>query len=535
VPYSQQQADIACNFFEGILKHTVDDWYGKPFLLVPWQEEAIAEIFGRLDDDGSRLISTCYLEVPKKTGKTEWAAGLVLLILVLDMNPGCQVYGAAASQRQALNVFRAACKMVEQSPLLSKRLRILRGTSRIIKRSDPDSFYAAIAADGDVGDGVNPSCVVADEVHRWRTRKQLENWDVLTKGGITRRQSLTIAITTAGVQNESPLAWRLHEKTKRLMDGVAVDPSFYGRIYAADQKDDWTKEETWIKANPSLKQNGGFLDIAAIRKEYESSLSDPGGQVAFRRYFLNLWDQHGQRAIDMKDWHACAGPWPAEPWPISHDHLARFIERPCYVGIDLSMTTDMSAVAAVFPADGDVWEVVPFFWMPKENLKKAELQDGMPYTRWAEEGWIEACDGQVIDSAAVRKRLEWMFEMFQVREFDFDRFNTREMSSAMLLQDRPCVEVPQTFTGLSEGTKRLLQTVKTGKLRHGGHPVLAWNAQCLTTKADGNDLIRPVKPDREKDSARIDGLQATITAMSRAILASAAVDPYSQGARLFSI
>jgi phage terminase large subunit-like protein len=188
VPFSQQHANAAINFFEVILRHTQDEWYGKPFLLMPWQEEAVAQTFGQIDHAGNRIIQMVYAEVPKKAGKTEWAAGLALLVLVLSNEPGCQVYGAAAATRQAMNVYRAACKMVEQSPLLRKRLRILRGTNRIVKRNDADSFYAAIAADGDFGDGVNPSCVIADEVHRWKTRKQLENWDVLSNGGFTRRQ-----------------------------------------------------------------------------------------------------------------------------------------------------------------------------------------------------------------------------------------------------------------------------------------------------------------------------------------------------------
>lgn len=141
-----------------------------------------------------------------------------------------------------------------------------------MKRSDPDSFYAAIAADGDFGDGVNPSCVIADEVHRWKTRKQLESWDVLTNGGFTRRQTLTVAITTAGVQSESPLAWRLHEKTRRLNDGVILDPAFIGRIYGASVDDDPADPATWIKANLSLKENGGFLDKEKIRQQYVSHL-----------------------------------------------------------------------------------------------------------------------------------------------------------------------------------------------------------------------------------------------------------------------
>ena len=125
-----------------------------------------------------------------------------------------------------------------------RRFKVLASTHRILKRSDPNSFYAAIAADGDLTDRVNPSVTVGDVIHRWKTRKQLENFDVLSLGGITRKQTLTIAITTAGAQNESPLAWRLHEKTLRIAQGMVEDPTFYGRIYAADPKDDWTKEAT---------------------------------------------------------------------------------------------------------------------------------------------------------------------------------------------------------------------------------------------------------------------------------------------------
>ena len=124
--------------------------------MCPWEEAALCAIFGNLDESGNRVIEMAYLEVPKKSGKTEFVAGVVLLVLILTSTPGCQVYGAAAATRQALNVYRAACKMVEQSPILGRHLRIMRGTNRIVKRSDPDSFYAAIAADGDFGDGVNP-------------------------------------------------------------------------------------------------------------------------------------------------------------------------------------------------------------------------------------------------------------------------------------------------------------------------------------------------------------------------------------------
>lgn len=532
--FSQAHADVACNFFELILRHTADEWWGKPFVLAPWQDEALSQIFGQLDDQGKRRIALAYLEVPKKTGKTELAAGLVLLSLFMDPNPGCQVYGAAAATRQAMNVFRAACKMVEQAPVLGKQLRVLRGTNRIVKRKDPDSFYAAIAADGDLSDGVNPAVLVADEVHRWHTRKQLENWDVLSLGGITRRQTLAIAITTAGVQNESPLAWRLHEKTQRIRDGVVDDPAFFGRIYGAEKGDDWASESTWIKANPSLKQNGGFLDIAKLREKYQSSLSDPEAQRSFKRYYLNIWDQKENRIINLDQWERCAGDWKAQGLlskppedkirPLPHDLMARFIERRAWAGVDLSMTTDMTAVSFVFPDEkGEVFDVLPFFWMPEDGLAARERRDGMPYRTWADRGFLELSPGNVIDYRDVKARLEWGAQMFNLQEICLDPWNSRQLSVPMIEEGFTCVEVRQGFATLSEPSKKFLELIAKGDLRHGGHPVLRWNAASLSVK-ESNDNLMFAKPERSKDTARIDGIAATVNALVRAITAKRPFD-----------
>lgn len=536
--FDQKLADQACNFFEKVLKHTSDEWYGKPFLLAPWEEEALCRIFGNIDEDGNRTIEMAYLEVPKKTGKTEFCAGIILLILTLEVMKGCQIYGAASVTRQALNVYRAAAKMVEQSPILKKRLRVLRSTNRILKYSDPDSFYAAIAADGDFGDGVNPAVVVADEVHRWKTRKQLENWDVLTNGGITRKQTLTIAITTAGVQNESPLAWRLHEKTRKIDEGIVADPKFYGKIYGASKDDDPAAEATWIKANPSLQVNGGFLPIEKIREKFVSAESD-GDMSSFKRYFLNIWDQHENRAIDIMKWDASAGDWKAEglltnPGPIlidgveharkvrpfSADYIKRFLGRRCWPGVDLSMTTDLTSVVFLFPCDqADTFDVLPFFWLPDANIRKLERRLGVPLRQWAEQGFLELSPGAVIDYRNVQARLEWGDQMFDMQEICWDPWNTRQISVSMIDDGYPCLEIRQGFRTLSEPTKSILKAVVQGNLHHGGHPMLRWNAGCVTTVSDGRDNIMFTKPDRNTSANRIDGLSALVCAATRAISA----------------
>jgi len=525
--FSIECASAACNFFERVLRHSADDWYGKPFLLAPWQEEALSQIFGNVDEDGNRIAGMAYLEVPKKSGKSEFAAGLALLVLLTTRTRGCQVYGAAAATRQAMNVYRAACKMVEQSSILKSKLRVLRGTNRIVKRSDPDSFYAAVAADGDFGDGVNPACVIADEVPRWKTRKQLDNWDVLSNGGITRRQTLTIAITTAGIQNESPLAWRLHEKTRKVLEGIVEDPKFYGRIYGADIDDDPADPRTWIRANPSLRENGGFLDIEKVREQYVAHLAE-GDLTSFKRYYLNMWDQKEHRAIDMRKWDKCGGLWtaagllalsPEETVRPPPEHLMRrFRGRRCWAGVDLSMTTDLTAVSFVFPTDDDGYDVLPFFWIPELGIRKRELRDGMPYGAWVKQGFMESSPGEVIDYRDVQARLEWGAQVFDLQEMCFDPWNSRQISAPLAEEGYVCVEIRQGVLSLSEPSKKLLELVAGEKLHHGGHPVLRWNASCVTAK-ENNDNLMFSKPERSKHSSRIDGIAATVNALARAIVA----------------
>lgn len=529
MPFSQPHADAACNFFESVLKHSADEWWGTPFLLSPWEEEDLSAIFGTLDEDGNRLFEMVYLEVPKKAGKTEFVAGIVLLVLILTTTPGCQVYGAASATRQALNVYRAACKMVEQSPLLKQHLIIRRGTNRIVKRSDPDSFYAAIAADGDVGDGANPAAFIADELHRWKTRKQLENWDVLSKGGITRKQSITIAITTAGVREESPLAWKLHEKTINIREGRVSDPRFYGRIYGAEKTDDPGLPATWIKANPSLLENGGFLDKDKIRKEYESALSE-GDLTSFKRYFLNVWDQKENRAIDMVEWDASAGALEArglrekEPEdlvrPLDREVLAHFIGRICWAGVDLSMTTDTTSVVFVFPCENettDAWDVLSFFWLPEKKIRKLEVKLGVPLAKWVREGFLESAPGDVIDYRDIKARLEWGASMFDLQEICWDPYNSRQISVLMVEDGHKCTEILQGYKELNEPTKKVLELVVRGALHHGNHPVLRWHAGCACTKTDGKDNLMFAKPHRESSTSRIDGMSAIADAMARAI------------------
>lgn len=497
--FDAAKATRVCRFFEVVLA----------FVLLGWQREILRRIFGLLHDDGRRQIRKVYLEIPKKNGKSTLAAGLPLFMLLADNEPGAEIYSAATTKEQAAIVFREACKMVKRSPYLDSQLKIIRSTKTIIRRDDPTSFYRAISADGGAQDGVNPHCVIIDELHRWKTAAAFELYDVLTKGTVARRQPLVFEITTAGsTEDEAPIAWGEHEYTVNLAEGLFEDDTFYGKIYSIGSKDDWTDPAAWARANPSLETNGGFLTIAAFKSEFDKAINQPRKQPAFKRYHLGVW------LSTETEW------MPIDTWDLGNVELRSLVERPCYLGLDLSSTIDLTSLVALFPTeetDGTFsYDVLPFFWMAKERVRERELADRVPYSTWIAKGLIEAPEGDVIDQRAIKEKIKWCCEVFDVRELAFDPHSALQLS--IELTEDPglkCIPVPQRYTHMSEPTKKLMELALQKKLRHAGNPVLRWNARCSRVKDDGKDNILLVKPDRLKSGKRIDGVVAAILALSR--------------------
>lgn len=494
------------DFFEKVLRHPKEGY--KPFLLIPWQARFLANVFGPVDAGGQRRIRRAYLEVGKKNGKSELAAGIALYMLCADGEPAAEVYLAATTKDQAGIVFRTACAMVECSPTLRRMLKVIRSTKTIIMRDNPNCFLRAISADGDAQDGINPSAVIIDELHRWKTGKSHELINVLVKGMVTRRQPIALEITTAGsTEDESPLAWLEHERTRLIEQEVFVDPTFYGKIFAADVKDDWTDPETWKKSNPSLETHPrGFLKLSAIEAECTAAKNQRSLQAAFKRYHLGLWMSTETEYMPLELWKANSAPRKA------------LVERSCYIGLDLSECVDLTSLVAVFPDEDGSVDILPFFWMAEDRVRERELADRVPYGMWVADGVLETTPGNVIDLEYIKAKIRWASEMFDVRAVAFDPHHALQLSIDMDKEGVRCVPVPQRFTHLSEPTKKLMELALNTKIRHQGNPLLAWNMNCLRVKGDGNDNIRPVKPDRAKESKRIDGAVALILALSRWIV-----------------
>ena len=496
--YDKSAADYAVMFIENLC-HTKGTWAGKPFELIEWQEQIIRDLFGTLKPNGYRQFNTAYIEIPKKQGKSELAAAVALLLTCGDGEERAEVYGCAADRQQAAIVFDVAADMVRMCPALSKRVKILASQKRLIY-TPTNSFYQVLSAEAYSKHGFNIHGVVFDELHTQPNRKL---FDVMTKGsGDARMQPLYFLITTAGTDTHS-ICYETHQKAKDIIEGRKIDPTFYPVIYGADESDDWADPKVWKKANPSLDITVG---IDKVKAACESAKQNPGEENAFRQLRLNQWVKQAVRWMPMEKWDKCA-------FAVDEDELEG---RVCYGGLDLSSTTDITAFVLVFPPldEEDKYIILPYFWIPEDNLTVRVNRDHVPYDVWERQGYLQTTEGNVVHYGFIEQFIESLGERFNIREIAFDRWGAVQMVQNLEGMGFTVVPFGQGFKDMSPPTKELMKLVLEQKIAHGGHPVLRWNMDNIYIRTDpaGN-----IKADKEKSTEKIDGAVATIMALDRAI------------------
>lgn len=497
--YDAEAADKAVAFF-GLLHLVEGKGAGDPWPLMAWMEyEVIRPLFGYKRADGTRLYRTVWCEVPRKNAKTTLSAGLALYGLTADGEPGAQVYMAARDRAQARLCFELARKMVQASPALRARCRAVRSYIEVQKTG---SVLRTVSGDAPGLHGLNAHFAVLDEVHAHKNR---EVWDVMTSSVGARTQPVIIGITTAGVFDTTSIAWEMHDYAVKVASGDLADASFLTVIYAAGTDDDWAAETTWAAANPSL---GVTVSPDFLRDELRKAQASPGRQTTFAQLYLNRWTREVSRWIDMNEWDACGET------PVDAGLLAG---RQCFIGLDLSSTTDVSAVVALFPSeDGQVIEAVPHFWLPEANLAERERRDHLPYGQWAAAGLLTLTPGNVIDYRYIRDWLVAFADTHEVLELAYDPWNATGLVTELQELGMRVAPTRQGFATLSAPTKELERIVLTRGLRHGGHAVLRAHADAALVKSDpaGN-----LKPDKATSVSRIDGVVALIMAINSLMLA----------------
>lgn len=496
--YDKKKADRAVTFIENLC-HTKGKWAGTPFWLLPWQEQLIRDIFGIVKPDGNRQFRTAFVEICKKVGKSELAAAVALYLLYADNEPSAEVYGAAADRQQASIVFDVAKQMVEMSPALMKRSKLMGATKRIVNYSNV-GYYQVLSAEVGGKHGFSVSGLVFDEIH---TQPNRQLYDVLTKGSSDARQNpLHFIITTAGNDRHS-IAFELHTKAVDILEGRRVDPTFYPVVYGLKDDEDWEDEANWYKVNPSL---GYTVDIERLRDAYREAKQNPADEITFKWLRCNMWVSSTVAwipdAIYMRGNE-----------PIDMDALAG---RDCYAGLDLSSTGDITALVLIFPPrdEEEKYVLLPYFWIPEETIPRRVKANSVPYDIWEKQGYIMSTEGNVIHYDFIEKFIMDLSEKYHILEIAVDRWNATQMIQNLEGEGFTIVPFGQGFSSMSAPTKEFYRLLMEGRIIHGGNPVLRWMAGNVVIDTDPAGNIKVTKA---KSKEKIDGIVAAIMALDRCI------------------
>lgn len=497
LPDPAGHGERAVRFIEN-LRHHEGRFAGAPFVLHRWQERIVRRIYGDTDTDGRRRVRTVFILLPRGNGKTTLCAALALLHLFgPESEAAGQVIAAAADREQASIAYTAAARMVDQDATLSRVTRVTPSVKRIAHPRS-GSTLRAISHEAYSKHGMSISCLIADEVHAWPTR---ELWDVLTSSMGKRETPLTIAITTAGVGVHG-LAAELYSYAKRVHAGEVDDPTFLPILFEATDEDDWRDEAVWTAVNPALE--AGFRSLEEMRMMAARAAEVPAQLEAFKRLYLNIWSD------------GAAAPWlDMGLYDEAGDavDLAALEGQPCWLGVDLSSTEDLTAVVAAFHAEEGGYYVHPLFFVPADNLRRRQERAQIPYLLWRDQGLLTATPGNVVDYDAVETAIIGLAERFRVMEIAIDRWNSTGTINRLTDAGLPVAKFGQGFASMSPAVKEVERAILSQRFFHGGNPILRWNFKNVVIDSDpaGN-----VKFNKARSAEKIDGAVAAAMAVARA-------------------
>lgn len=499
----------------GAFKHTKGRWAGVPMRLGEgldsWQVVwVLAPVFGWVYHDAEidaivRVIRTVWIEIPRKNGKSTFASGISGVLLLADGEMGAEVYNAAGSTTQAGRVFEDAKRMLQTSKASASRVEPLKEVVRVPKTGGILRVLSRVA---ETAHGLNVSGATIDEIHTLRLRRALV--EAIETGTGARDQPLIVFITTADEAEEGTIYDEKHMYTRNVANGIVKDPGHYGVIWAAEDTDDPFAESTWRKANPGL---GKSPTLAYMRREALKAESSPTYLPTFKQLSLNLRSRNQSRWVDLDRWDDVKGAAPR----------AELRGRKAWGGLDLSAVSDFTAwsVWAESNRPGTKLNLYTRLWVPGERVEALQKQLQIPLQEWIDQGHVSTTEGDVIDYAAIKSAVIGDCHHFDMQRVSYDRMFAGQLVQELdeELRGVQIAPVAQTFLGLSPAAKEMERLWKSKEMQHDDNPAMRWMASVVEVKNDGMDNIRPVKPDRKKSSARIDGFQAAVTGLDGVVRA----------------
>ncbi len=467
--------------------------------LEPWQIWILASLFGIVDGDGFRKHREAFIEIPRKNGKSTFAAVIALYMLVADYEQRAQVYIGATALNQADFCFQPCREMAGKAPGFATFWATTITKKKIETRDG--SFLERMI--GNPPDGSNPHLAILDEAHENHNFSRQR--ETMRTGMGARTQPLLITITTAGF-NEAGDCRLLQAQCEQILAGELTDPRRFSAIYTIDPEDDWRDFAVWKKANPNV---GVSFTEARLRELHQTALDVPSEKPGLLTKHLNVWQSSSTAWVNMKDWDATKAR--GLPFEEVRDRGYR-----AWIGCDISRVLDVTAIGLLVevPRDGETAQhFYPFFFLPEMAVQR-QPKNAAAYREWAASGELTLTQDDETDFAAVEAKLRELNGQFNVQGIAFDQWQAAMMAQRLGESGLPVRTYPQNFSNMHPPMSRFEKLIALGHLKHSGNRMMRWMAGNVVAKQHG-EFIKPVKPAR-LDHAKIDGFVALMMALGLA-------------------
>ena len=498
--------------FGSLMKLTAGELGGVNFQFMDFQIKAIVDIFGTKHRDGEfkglRRYQTVLFFLAKKNGKSTFGALLTLLYFFLDDEKAKECYSMASDLEQAKILHKAFTTMIKQEPELEEMVKTTIQPPRVSKYNGAFiDEYIALSSTADSKDGLNVSLALIDEPHSYPNK---DLYQIVTDGMAGRTQPLQIIMSTAGYNLRGFFYTQIYQYAKKIKNGIIKDETFYQVMFEPDEKDledpnFWKKEEVWRKSNPSypVSPTASYMKAKVLQAEQsEQSL------IAFKTKHLNVW-------CDKADIWIKSSVWNNNQQKIGFNKLKQLKTRKCYGGLDLSSCTDVTALVLIFDNENGGFDVIPYFWIPKDNMIERVRRDKVPYFDWVKKGLIKTTDGNVVDYAFIEKYIKRVCNFFNVKMIAYDRWNSSDLVRRLTEDEATeMIQFGQGYASMSAPTKQIEVLSLQGKLNHDKNEVLNWMCSNVVLRRDPSDNI---KIDKDKSIDKVDGMVALCMALGIAI------------------
>ncbi|MFC0633283.1 terminase large subunit [Brevundimonas balnearis] len=455
-------------------------------VLLPFQEKFIREIYD--NPAGTRLA---ILSVARKNGKSGLIAAIVLAHLVgPEARLNSQIVSGARSRKQAAIVFNLALKMVNLEPALRAIIRDV-PSAKTLHGLTMNTEYQALAAEAGTAHGLSPVLAIHDEMGQVRGEFDPFIEAIETAQG-AYDDALQIVISTQAPSDADMLSIRIDDAER------SGDPTVVSHVYAAPDDLELTDPAAWRAANPAL---GAFRSLIEIQNKAAEAARMPSVENSFLNLYLNRRVTRFTPFVSPSVWKACSGPV----------DLGVFRRNPVYGGLDLSLTTDLTALILAAKED-EVWHLLPVFWTPEATLADRSRRDRAPYDAWVRDGFVKATPGPAVEYGFVARDIAEITEGMDVRKIGFDRHRMKILEGEL---ERMGVDLPfepfgQGFVSMAPAIDAAEVEFLHGRVRHGGHPVLT---MCAANAVVTLDPAGNRKLDKAKSTGRIDGMVSLVMAM----------------------